>query len=139
MNFFKGNIFSGSGTTSFSEEGKGAGAEPQFQINPLKIELPAEKAAALKGLIGKAVVLGVRPEDVSFAAENAVNSIEAVIEKIECLGPEVHIHCRTAVHHLVVRQMASTTDTLHEGTKVRFGFDIKSTHFFDVVTGAKLG
>jgi multiple sugar transport system ATP-binding protein len=139
MNFFKGNIVSGSGTTSFLEQGKGAGAEPQSQINPLKIELPAENAAALKGLIGKAVVLGVRPEDITFAAENAVNSVEAVIEKIECLGSEVHIHCRTAAHQVVVRQMASVSDTLNEGTKVRFGFNIRSAHFFDAATGAKLG
>jgi multiple sugar transport system ATP-binding protein len=138
MNFFHGQLGPESGALLFSEEAKASQMPSGGAANAFQVELPLEKAA-LRNCAGKAVLMGLRPEDITISIGNEPATIEAVIEKVEHLGPEVHVHARTAGHSFVLRQITSFAKELSEGAKALFEFNLKCAHFFDAASGARLG
>lgn len=74
-------------------------AEKDFNI-----KLTKKQAARLKSYVGKQVVFGVRPEDLTFVpkAEKDV-TINAKVGIIEPLGAETHIYASTNEHQMIAR------------------------------------
>ena len=133
MNFFTGELVESGDTVSFREEIKDAAGK-----QPLLIELPQAKAAGLRNAMGKAVVMGFRSEDISLATSSEPGSFETAVEKVELLGAERHIHCRTAANTFVVRQMGVCPASVQEGGRVKIIFNLQAAHFFDASTDASL-
>lgn len=77
---------------------------------------------------GKAVVLGVRPEDVKPAA----SGLNAKIEIAELMGAEINLHLDCQGNKLVVRTSSSFTG--REGDAVNLALDTNKIHLFDKET-----
>ncbi len=129
MNLFRGTI-AGSGEELFFEAARDNGAA-------LKLRVDTPVGAELKGYAGKPVVLGLRPEDISVGAaanEPARDGVaESVVEIVEQLGSETHVHCRHGAQEFVVRAAANVRAKVNE--RIAVAFDMSKARFFDVASG----
>ncbi|HXH81651.1 MAG TPA: sn-glycerol-3-phosphate ABC transporter ATP-binding protein UgpC [Candidatus Tectomicrobia bacterium] len=100
----------------------------------LRLQVPAERTAALKKYVGQTVTFGVRPEDVHIAtgADPAHFTFDAVVEVVEPLGSEILLDATVGHTTLVARVDPTTRVKVHEG--VRFAVNADRVHFFDSKT-----
>ena len=132
MNFFDAKL-----------EKDGDGYVVQCQGAAIK---PADKIqAALKAahVPAKDVILGIRPEHVSFAATPAADTVSGTVDVSEMMGSEVHLHVNASGKDVVLR--VPTTDLPEEhrggirfGTEVNFTFRTDLIHLFDPETECNL-
>jgi multiple sugar transport system ATP-binding protein len=101
-----------------------------------KLEIPAEKAASIKGLgnyVGKPIVLGIRPEDIEDAAlvgeDPNYSVIEADVDVTEPMGAEVYVYFSSGENSFIARLDASTT--ARDGMKAKVGLNMMKIHLFD--------
>ena len=108
-----------------------------------KMAVPAEKAAAYPAIanyVGKAVKLGVRPEDIkddeaSLAAHpDAV--FDAVVDVSELMGSEVYLYLECRGSKMTARVAPNTPS--RTGSKIKIAFDISKMHLFDTETEATI-
>jgi multiple sugar transport system ATP-binding protein len=104
----------------------------------LRIRLPDETAQRLRGHVGRAVTLGVRPEDLTVAG--AVDPehfcFDAVIEVVEQLGSEILLDMKVGDGLMV----ASVEPTVRVKVRDRLRLAIRPyrLHVFDAQTGASI-
>jgi multiple sugar transport system ATP-binding protein len=79
------------------------------------------------------VVVGIRPEHLSFAAEG----IAATVRVVESLGHERHVLCDAGGHQLVVR-LPAHGDAIVEGDAVHLAARADRIHLFDATTGMRV-
>jgi multiple sugar transport system ATP-binding protein len=92
------------------------------------VALPPPLGAAVEQRGLEQVVLGVRPEDLTFAEGGPV---AATVSVVEALGHERHVMCRLPDGQLVIaRQPASAVPPPEEST-VGFAVDAANLHVFD--------
>ena len=105
-----------------------AGGKVIAKVGEYSLEVPADKAAALKskGYIGKTVVLGIRPENISDSANGAMTS---TVNVYELLGAEVFLYFNLNGTQITARVNPQTT--AKAGSEVKFDFDMSKAHFFD--------
>ncbi|MBI5724746.1 MAG: sn-glycerol-3-phosphate ABC transporter ATP-binding protein UgpC [Planctomycetes bacterium] len=123
MNFFHGQVV------------QAAGGGPSFEEGSFTLELPKEWSAKVGPYLGKAVVLGLRPEDVgSAAAEQAANApkIRATVEMTESMGSESYVHLNTGKHTFVSRMDAHRG--LQRGQQAELTVLLHKTHLYDPAT-----
>ena len=77
--------------------------------------------------------IGVRPEDVRVGRGEGAN---AEVERVEPLGVESHVHCRSGAARLLAR-VAGATD-LRPGDRVRLTIDLDRVHVFDATSGVRM-
>jgi multiple sugar transport system ATP-binding protein len=100
--------------------------------------LPKDKASVIqiKELVGKEVVLGIRPEDINHKEEmnieNSVNPVDGIIEVVEMLGAEAFLYLNSDDIKLVVR--AENKFDYRFGDKVNLYFNMNKIHIFDKET-----
>jgi multiple sugar transport system ATP-binding protein len=101
------------------------------KVGSYELTVPAEKAKALKagGYVGKTVVLGIRPEDVSDTADGAISS---TVKVYELLGAEVFLYFDVNGTQVTARVNPSTT--AKTGDAIKVDFDMSKSHFFDKET-----
>jgi multiple sugar transport system ATP-binding protein len=101
------------------------------KVGSYDLNVPAEKAKALKagGYVGKTVVLGIRPEDVSDTADGAISS---TVKVYELLGAEVFLYFDVNGTQVTARVNPSTT--AKTGDAIKVDFDMSKSHFFDKET-----
>ena len=82
----------------------------------------------------KAVIFGVRPEDMRLADENAndqTNCIACDAEVVELLGAEIFAHLRTnASSELIVARMEVPKRAIQIGEKIQLMLTMENTHVF---------
>ncbi len=96
--------------------------------NGVRVTLPA----AVTGLGGRELLIGVRPEHLVTGGSN----LTLTVETVEVLGAEHLIHGEVAGHDVIVR-----TGPLHKpppGTNLALGFTADSVHWFDPATGLRI-
>ncbi|MCI5901941.1 MAG: sn-glycerol-3-phosphate ABC transporter ATP-binding protein UgpC [Blautia sp.] len=105
-----------------------AGGKVIAKVGEYALEVPADKAAVLKskGYIGKTVVLGIRPENISDSANGAMTS---TVNVYELLGAEVFLYFNLNGTQITARVNPQTT--AKAGSEVKFDFDMSKAHFFD--------
>ena len=126
MNFFEGTIEKGK-TITFTETGGG-------------IRLPVQKKdqSTLKKLFGKVVVLGLRPEQISYAPAGkpgAARTIARVtVEVVEPMGNETYVYFSTRKdgQQFVARVASGKEPAIGKGLDL--AFDMGHAHFFDKET-----
>jgi multiple sugar transport system ATP-binding protein len=98
------------------------------KVDEYELEVPAAKAAALKekGYIGKTVVMGIRPENISDDENGAMAS---TVNVYELLGAEVFLYFTLGGTQITARVNPHTT--ARAGSQIKFNFDMDKTHFFD--------
>ena len=120
MNFFNATIV--------QEEGKMI-----VDTGDFRVEVPAERQAAYKSVVGKEVIFGMRPENMhvpQFAPPGITAApFEITIEVVELLGHELNLFATSGKNSLV-----ATVDTRLEaniGDKVGMVMDMNQMHIFD--------
>lgn len=105
----------------------------KFVTETLKLTLPEDKLRILnaKGYDHKAVVLGIRPEDIHPGIQEE-NSVTAKISVAELTGAEFMLYSTIGGHELVVR--AGSVNDYYAGENITIHFDMAKCHFFDVET-----
>jgi multiple sugar transport system ATP-binding protein len=107
---------------------------PLAENSGLRIKLPDETAQRLRGHIGHAVTLGVRPEDltVAGAADPDHFCFDAVIEVVEQLGSEILLDMKVGEGVMV----ASVEPTVRVKVRDRLRLAMRPSrlHVFDATT-----
>jgi multiple sugar transport system ATP-binding protein len=105
----------------------------QFIGSPPMNVLPGEAAAALGGGSGD-VLIGVRPEHLSFGA----SGIPAQVRIVESLGHERHIMCSVGTGEQVIVRASSTATIPGEGAHVHLDAPPEQVHRFDRASGKRM-
>ena len=125
MNFFNGTIAQRQGGVWFVETDNG-----------FAVRVNNDMAGKLAGHVGKKVVFGLRPEDISnkqhasFAKPD--QTITATVEVVEPMGAEIYVYFTTGIHSFVAR--VNQHEQADVGQKLDMAFDMRKCHFFDAAT-----
>jgi len=125
MNFIRGNLVEEGGAIFFRAEG-------------FNVRLPEGRYGLIreKGVIGKPIVLGIRPENVSDEAmmmETFPESIvTAEVEVVELLGAESYLYLNVVGQSLVAR--VSARSDIKTRSNVRLALDVNKVHLFHADT-----
>ena len=127
MNFVNGTV-EGGGPSRFVAEGG------DWEIN-----LPSRVAAPLTSARGKAITLGIRPEDVSVVAGPRVAPATATarLDLVESLGNETFIYARVGSHDITARVSPQSLPPI--GSTVVLAFNLERAHFFSDDSGGRIG
>lgn len=123
MNFLDANIVS-EGTRAYVATGS--------------LKLPLQSGHPAAAMVGKKVVLGIRPETIYDAAlnnpieSNAENSFEAKVDVLEPLGPEYTAYLVVGSSNLIATIDSGTKIT--EGQTAKFCINVDQLHIFDQET-----
>jgi multiple sugar transport system ATP-binding protein len=128
MNFVNGTV-EGGGPMRFVAEGG------DWEMN-----LPPRVAESLASARGKAITLGIRPEDVSVVAGPGIASATttARLDLVESLGNETFIYARAGRHDLTAR-LGQTHALPRIGADIVLAFNLERAHFFEAANGARIG
>lgn len=119
MNFFNGKL----------EDGK-------FVVGKTSIAVPEGQMKYLReqGYVGKAIILGTRPEDIHdepiFIDASQDTKINAKVEVAELTGAELMIYSTIGDQDFVAR--VDSRGDIHPGDTLDLAFDMNKAHFFDV-------
>jgi multiple sugar transport system ATP-binding protein len=96
-----------------------------------KHEVTGKLGENLKPYVGKQVIFGVRPEDLSYDGATG-DAIPTKVDVVEPLGYEIHLIVSTKKHQMIAR--ATPNREFKVGDSVKFVPDMKKVIFFDVET-----
>ncbi|MFC7320160.1 ABC transporter ATP-binding protein [Halobacillus campisalis] len=123
MNFFNGKIEKG-----------------YFKMEKIKLSISKDKLQALEkqNLIGKNIILGIRPEDFQDAVLNnhSYNKISVNVEVAELMGSETYVYASMGGQEFVAR--VKSRDDIHAGGRLSLGLDLGKAHFFDAITEQRI-
>lgn len=127
MNFANGTIESAVKPRFVAEGG-------EWEIN-----LPPSVAARVGTARGRAITMGIRPEDVSVVSgpDALPATASARLDLVESLGNETFIYARAGKHDVTARVSPQALPPI--GSKITLGFDLEKAHFFDTATGERIG
>jgi len=114
-----------------------AGKSPVFSAAHFSFRLPAQFTPVAEKWAGKAIELGIRPED--LAHDNGAEEqsyIPGEVQLIEALGNEQLIHARSGEYSLISRREAHVRITLGDPQKLVPNKD--KIHLFDAKTGSSV-
>ena len=123
-------------------EREGDGVWAKFGAN--KILIPNSKVSKFndEGVIGKEVIMGIRPENLSddpkVVAAHPEASIDVDIEVVEMLGSETFLYVKTSGKDENVICRVDPRTASRGGDKIKIAFDVERLHFFDKDTEATL-
>ncbi len=100
--------------------------------NKLVIPSKKNKDGILDQYLGKKVKLGIRPEAISEATAEGVNTFETNLELAEMMGSEVLVYFNFAESKVIGKFSADTK--AKSGKRVLFSFDTSNAHLFDPET-----
>ena len=103
-----------------------------------EVELPSSVSAKLGTARGRALTMGIRPEDVTLAQDGGAGGATAPgrLDLVESLGNETFIYARAGKHDVVARITPRPLPPL--GSKITLSFDLEKSHFFDATTGERV-
>jgi len=92
-------------------------------------------------MVGKPVLLGIRPEDIELAqfttTDDQTARFPAIIDMVEPMGPETNLYLQTGVQTVVCRSQRPLD---HREVGHRLEFELKSAkvHLFDPTSGTRI-
>ena len=104
----------------------------------IRLKLPAALPERLGSSVGKAMTLGIRPEDLRIAADDdpADMSIEAVVEVIERLGSQILLDVTVGSGMMVAAVEPTVRAKVHD--HLRLAVNPLRLHFFDTESEAAI-
>jgi multiple sugar transport system ATP-binding protein len=106
---------------------------------PLVLHLNEIMAKGLRPHVGKSVMLGIRPEDISEQPSTtgpADQTLDGIVEGVELSGPEAQVTFAGAARPVIARFPASRVPEI--GQKVPLTFRLDAALFFDAESGKAL-
>lgn len=132
MNLLRGRIIQNGGQFIFQENNPAGAA----QGSQLELALPSDRAERLARFDGN-IVLGIRPEHILLDhGLSAAPGANVVLERIESLGSEAHLHFNTGAHLFVARMEPDVA--FRSGERVQLRFDLTKAFFFHPVSGTPI-
>ena len=132
MNFFDGQLS--------KKDGK-----YQIQVGEAAIVLAdeAQERLSQRGAGDQAVVVGIRPEHISFASTSGAHTIASKVDVSEMMGSEVYLHVNAVGRDVVLRIPTVELPAEHRsgipyGTDIHFTFRPELVHLFDPQTEKNL-
>lgn len=109
----------------------------------IEFRLPAAERSALAEFSGRAIVFGLRPEDLALTQspatkQDAAPTFPALLEVVQPRGAETILHLQTGAHGLVSRSRHAI-ERAEAGRRVRCTFQPSAAHFFDPVSTQRIG
>lgn len=105
----------------------------QVEIGPYKLTLGPEESKALREKLGsQELLLGIRPENMSLAAERLPGGIEGRVLVVEPMGAESFVNLDFEGQRIVVKAPADFSP--EEDSQLFFVPEIRKLHFFDINT-----
>ena len=136
MNFFDGTVLGKRDDFVFQETTRDGAAVSQ----PITVFLDNATAPALRRYLGKKVVFGIRPEHIKcrppMPGTPPERGLAAVVEIVQPLGSETHLHLVGHAHSFVAR--VGVMDRFSVNQELSLAFDARHTHFFDPATGSAI-
>ena len=144
--------FIGSPSMNFVDGVLANGDRVQFVAdhNAFSVDLPPSLVERMKGFEEKPVTLGIRPEDVSVAPESGPPlftgesmivhppiTAPARLELVEALGNEAFVYATVGKYTVTAR--VAPRPFPDPGSPITLAFDLAKAHFFDKVTGERIG
>ena len=130
MNFLRGTLTCQGYTLFFHEQNPASAAEAPG------LRVADEMTAKLTACVSQEVFLGLRPESISIGDGAAGNALTGVVELVELMGAESHVHLTTGAHPLVARVEAGVG--VWAPDKVTLACDMSHARFFDAANGQSL-
>jgi multiple sugar transport system ATP-binding protein len=131
MNFFRGTIQQRTSGLWFAEKTSEASKSGGFSVR-----IEHQMAGKLTSHVGKAVVLGLHPEDIydgRLAGESKPDQmLRCTVDVVEPMGAEIHLHLSAGTHTFVAR--VNSRETTDENQPIDMVFDMRKCHFFDAQT-----
>ena len=128
MNFFRGTIKRTGDALQFVETNEKAA--------PVVITLDARLASKAAAHVGKAIVFGIRPEDVqdtlTVTNPQAGRTIEVKVEVSEPMGSETYLYLTTGASSFIAR--VNPTDRFETDQKIKVTLRLENAHLFDGTT-----
>ena len=100
-----------------------------------RIKVPEQFIDQVEDYVGKRVVFGIRPEDLTDARithdldVKPENSFEAEVEVVEPMGSEIYLYLAVDEHEMIARVDAESDAEV--GDKIKLGVYTKKMHIFD--------
>lgn len=123
MNIAVAKVTEENGEIKISEEG-------------MKVTISDERKEILKNYVGKEILVGIRPEDLTFTTTPVENNMVAKVVVIEPLGAETQLHINTGSHTFTTKN--DPTIIVKVGDEVNFTPRLDKLHFFDLETERSL-
>jgi multiple sugar transport system ATP-binding protein len=95
----------------------------------VSIPVPPAVAAQLMSRRGRALTLGIRPEDLLLEERGAGVTLDGVVDVREPLGNEVLVHLATPVGQFIARYPGQNVPAV--GSKAKLHFSFAKLHCFD--------
>jgi len=123
MNFFKAKLVKGDGKL-------------WVDGGSFKVEVPAERTNAYMPYLDKAVILGVRPENIHdphFCPPGIfAQKVDGKVEVTELMGNEIFLYVTSGEHNFVARVDPRTS--VRMGDHIQVAFNMNNMHLFDPET-----
>jgi multiple sugar transport system ATP-binding protein len=138
MNLFRGTLLRRDGGMFFEEQ-------PSSSVTPtgtggFSLRLDEALVAGVAAYMDRSVVFGIRPEHIADKSQSDASTsgecVEAVIEAVEPLGPETHLHASIGAQSFIGR--VSSDFSAKVGQRIPLAFDISRGHWFDAETGVRI-
>jgi multiple sugar transport system ATP-binding protein len=137
MNFLNGTVERAGGGLEFVESGAGGdrgggvgGAGGASGAVGARVALPGAWQERLAGVVGRAAVLGVRPQSLTEEGGSGGGAIEVVVDLVELLGDAMDISGRTALGNRVVARVPPREGVV-AGARVRLRADLSHGAVFE--------
>ena len=104
----------------------------------LRLTLPGPQAARARAKAGRAITLGIRPEDVHVATDSDPANLcfDAIVEVVEQLGSEILLDTRVGPATVVAS--VEPTMRIRSNDKLRMSLKPERLHLFDAETEAAI-
>jgi len=121
MNFFDADLIS-------------AGDAISLQSGEVRIDLPAEISQQLAGYTHKQIAVGIRPEDLTVAADHAPGqTIQSTVEVVEPVGNETYVALNAGKFTLIAAVGRKTQIKTHSNLVIEPSME--NLHLFDFESG----
>jgi len=112
------------------DQGSGLVAE----AGALRVDVPGDRLRALQPYRGRTVILGVRPENLYLGQGAPGSTIQAAVNVIEPLGPDLLLEVKAGATPLVVSRVDPAA-AVRSGETASFHVRADQLHFFDPESG----
>jgi multiple sugar transport system ATP-binding protein len=131
MNFINGTLKQERDSLLFSE----------IQGGTIQVRLSAQAHPAARDLVGRPMLLGIRPEDIELAQfssnDETTGSFPAIVDIVEPMGAETNLYLQTGAHTVVCRSQRAL-EHREAGHRLQFEMNLKKAHLFDPGSGARV-
>ena len=98
-----------------------------FNEGSMSFQIDTGAEDKLKDFVGKEIIFGIRPEDISISGEE--EGIPMVVEILEMMGNEIYLYLTMDQNTIIARVPPDTK--VEEGQKVDVIFDFSKVHYFE--------